>query len=84
MGQVFITRVIPGTAVETLREAGHEVEVWPEAGPPPPDVLAARLAAADAAMTMVVDRVPPSMRDTAPRLKVLANMAVAYDNIDPA
>ena len=84
MGQVFITRVIPGTAVETLREAGHEVEVWPEAGPPPPDVLAARLAAADAAMTMVVDRVTPSMLDTAPRLKVLANMAVGYDNIDPA
>jgi len=83
MGRVFITRAIPGRAEEMLRLAGHEVEVWPEATPPPPVALAAELANADAAMTMVVDRVTPEMLDSAKNLRILANMAVGYDNIDP-
>ncbi len=84
MGRVFVTREIPGNAVETLRAAGHDVEVWPEETPPPPDSLAAKLAAADAALTMVVDRISPEMLDAAPNLRIVANMAVGYDNIDPA
>lgn len=84
MANVFITRAIPGGAVETLRSAGHEVDIWPEASPPPQEALAAKLATSAAAMTMVVDRVTPAMLDGAPDLKVVANMAVGYDNIDPA
>ncbi|PFG75376.1 2-hydroxyacid dehydrogenase [Tepidiforma thermophila] len=84
MGHVFITRAIPGTAVAQLEAAGHTVEVWPGELPPPPDALAAALARSDAAMTMVVDRITPAMLAGAPRLRIVANMAVGYDNIDPA
>jgi glyoxylate reductase len=84
MGRVFITREVPGRAVELLGAAGHEVEVWPEPTPPPPDVLGQKLATADGALTMVVDRISPEMLDAAPNLRVVANMAVGYDNIDPA
>ena len=84
MGRVFITRTVPGRAVEMLERAGHEVSVWPGAGPPAADDLGRELAASDAAMTMVVDRVSGAMMDGAPRLRVLANMAVGYDNVDPA
>ncbi|MGB4860832.1 MAG: D-glycerate dehydrogenase [Tepidiformaceae bacterium] len=83
MGKVFITRTPPGRAVELLRGAGHEVEVWPEPLPPPADALAAKLARADGAFTTVVDRVTTAMLDGAPNLKIVANMAVGYDNIDP-
>lgn len=82
--RVFITRAIPGRAVEQLRAAGHAVDVWPEASPPPAEVLEEELARSHGAMTMVVDRVTPEMLDGAPNLRIVANMAVGYDNIDPA
>jgi glyoxylate reductase len=84
MGRVFITRETPGRAVELLQAAGHAVEVWPEPLPPPADVLALELQTTDAALTMGVDRISPAMLDAAPTLKVIANMAVGYDNVDPA
>lgn len=84
MGHVFITRAVPGSAVEHLQAAGHSVETWPGELPPPPAALAARLAAADAAFTTVVDFISPGMLAAAPNLKVVANMAVGYDNVDPA
>jgi len=84
MGHVFITRAIPGNAVAQLVAAGHTVEVWPGELPPPPEALAAALARSDAVMTMVVDRITPAMLAAAPRLRIVANMAVGYDNIDPA
>jgi glyoxylate reductase len=84
MGKVFVTRETPGNALQRLIAAGHEVEVWPESTAPPPGVLAAKLAASAAALTMVVDRITPEMLDGAPDLRVVANMAVGYDNINPA
>ena len=84
MGKVFITRQTPGSAVQLLRSAGHEVEIWPEPGPPPAEVLGAKLAESDAALTMVVDRISPEMLDAAKSLRVVSNLAVGYDNLDPA
>lgn len=84
VARVFITRAIPGGAIEQLRAAGHEVTVWPGEAPPPPHDLAAALAGCEAAMTMVVDRVSPEMLEAAKSLRIVANMAVGYDNIDPA
>jgi len=80
---VFITRAVPGRALELLEGAGHGVEVWPEPTPPPADKLRERLASNDAALTMVVDRISPEMLDGAKSLRIVANMAVGYDNIDP-
>ena len=38
MARVFVTRRLPGGALERLG-GEHEVEVWPERLPPPPDAL---------------------------------------------
>jgi len=84
MGRVFVTRQTPGRAVEMLRAAGHEVDAWPEATPPPPEALAAKLAASEAALTMVVDHLSAEMFAGAPNLRIVANMAVGYDNLNPA
>jgi glyoxylate reductase len=84
MGHVFISRAVPGRALDLLAAAGHSVETWPGDLPPPPETLAEKLAAADAAFTTVVDFVSPGMLAAAPRLKIIANMAVGYDNVDPA
>lgn len=47
------------------------------------DELAAALVDADAALTMVTDRFDAELLAGAPRLKVIANLAVGYDNVDP-
>jgi glyoxylate reductase len=83
MPRVFVTRAVPGDALDLLREAGCDVDLWPGDGPPPPHELAAHLATADAAMTMVTDHVDAAMLDGAPSLKVIANVAVGYDNASP-
>ena len=82
MGRVFVTRRVPGRAVELLREAGHAVDVWPDETPPDADALSERLRAADAALTMVTDPIDAPLLASAPRLRVVANMAVGHDNID--
>jgi glyoxylate reductase len=43
---VYVTRELPGDAVERLRRAAS-VRVWPEELPPPRDVLLREAAAAD-------------------------------------
>ena len=82
MGHVFVTRRVPGRAVELLEEAGHAVAVWPGDLPPAPDALRDQLLGADGALTMVTDPVGADLLADAGRLRVVSNMAVGYDNID--
>ena len=82
MGRVFVSRRVPGRAVELLREAGHAVDVWPDETPPDADALCERLRDADAALTMVTDPIDAPLLAAAPRLRVVANMAVGHDNVD--
>lgn len=84
MAEVFVTRALPGRALEILLAVGHNVRVWPEDRAITTSALAAELPGADAAITMFMDRVTPSLLDSAPSLQVIANMAVGFDNIDVA
>ena len=83
MARVFVTRTVPGRTLDILHDAGHETIVWPGELPPPPDDLAAALRDADAALTMVTDRVTGEMLEDSPSLRIIANMAVGYDNASP-
>ncbi|MFN0094506.1 MAG: 2-hydroxyacid dehydrogenase [Dehalococcoidia bacterium] len=82
MARVFLTRTVPGNAVAELEAAGHTVDLWPGELPPPPDALRERLALAAGAMTMVTDRCDAAVFEGCPELRVVANMAVGYDNLD--
>lgn len=80
--RIVVTRRIPEAAVETLRQAG---EVWmSDAGRPlEPGELAKAAAGATAIVSMLHDRIDGSVADAAgPGLRVVANVAVGYDNID--
>jgi glyoxylate reductase len=79
--RVFVTRRLPGDAVERLA-AVAEVEVWPERLPPPPGDLARHAAGADGLLVLLTDRVDAALLGRCPRLRVVANMAVGYDNLD--
>jgi glyoxylate reductase len=84
MGRVFVTRAIPQAGIDTLEAAGHTVDIWPDELPPPRDELAAHLAEADGAMTMVTDKLDNELLAGCPNLRIVANMAVGYDNVEPA
>jgi glyoxylate reductase len=84
MARVFVTRRPVGDGLDRLAAAGHEVDVWEEALPPPYAVLVERASAADALLCMLSDRVDAALLDAAPRLRVVATYAVGTDNIDLA
>jgi glyoxylate reductase len=83
MERVVVTRRLPGTALDRLSEVA-EVEVWPERLPPAPEVLRDLVSEADGLVAMLTDRIDATLLDAAPRLRVVANMAVGYDNLDLA
>lgn len=84
MARVFFTRTLPGRAREMIEQAGHDVDCWPGEVPPSRESMMEHLREAQAAITLVTDPIDREMLDAAPGLRIVANMAVGYDNIDPA
>jgi glyoxylate reductase len=81
MARCFVTRELPGPALDRLR-ASHEVEVWPERLPPPYADLAARAAEVEGLLALLTDRVDAALIEHCPHLRAISNYAVGYDNID--
>jgi glyoxylate reductase len=84
MAHVFVSRVLPGDALDRLTAAGHDVDVWAGNLPPHPTELRDRVAGAGGLLAMLTERVDEALLDAAPQLKVIANYAVGFDNIDIA
>jgi len=59
-----------------------EMEVWRDELPPPYAVLLDKVKDVDGLLLMLSDRVDGTLLDGAPKLKVISNLAVGYDNID--
>lgn len=81
---VVVTQRVHEAQLDRLRSAGLDV-VGPLAdGPPPRAELLAAARGAGALLTLLTDRVDAELLDAAPSLRVVANVAVGYDNIDVA
>jgi len=79
--KVFVTRRIPDAGLNRIRE--HcEAEIWPEPLPPPYDVLRSKVGVCDGLVSLLTDRIDAGLLDAAPRLKVVSNFAVGFNNID--
>jgi glyoxylate reductase len=77
-----VTNRIPQPAVELLREAGQVRLDERERAIPRADLLAL-VAGADAALTLLHDRIDDEFLEAAgPQLRCVANVAVGYDNVD--
>lgn len=82
MSRVVVTGRIPETAIEKLR-AEHEVDAWTGSESIGREELLHRVAGADAVVSLLTERIDAELLDAAgPQLKVVANVAVGYDNID--
>jgi glyoxylate reductase len=83
MARVFVTRQLPGPALDRLGSI-HEVEVWPDRLPPSVSEFAAHAACAEGLLTLLTEKVDAALLERCPRLRAIANYAVGYDNIDLA
>lgn len=79
--RVFVTRMISEEGLELLRSKA-EVEYRDEDRVIPHQELLSRVVQADGVVSGVYDPVDEAVMDVAPALKVIANCAVGYDNID--
>ena len=83
MPRVVVTRALPEPALAALRESGADVWVSPEDRALAPEELHAAIRGADAVVTMLHDTVDAAFLDAAgDGLRVVANVAVGYDNVD--
>ena len=68
--------------VDRLRAAGHEAWVHGGEGPVPRDRLIAELADAEGLICLLTDRIDRALLSAAPSLRIVANVAVGYENVD--
>lgn len=82
MPEIFVsTSELPESAIDLLRAAG-DVGVWPGEDVIPRSVLLDRVTTADALVCLLSERIDAELLDRASRLRVVANVAVGFNNID--
>lgn len=85
MARVLVTRRLPEGGTDPLVAAGHEVVSREDDTPFTPDELRAAVGDVDALVCLLTDRVDAAVIEAGgARLRVVANVAVGYDNIDVA
>ena len=79
--KVFVTRKLPEDAWKQLVQ--HvDAELWDYETPPPYDVLLDKVGDVDGLLCLLTDRIDAQLMDAGPKLKVISQVAVGYDNID--
>jgi lactate dehydrogenase-like 2-hydroxyacid dehydrogenase len=80
--KVYVTRRIPQKGLDMVQEF-CDAQVWGGDVPPSGDVILARVQGMDGLLCLLTDPIDADVMDAAgPQLKVIANYAVGYDNID--
>jgi glyoxylate reductase len=81
--RVLVTRRIPAAGLELLKKANYQVDLYEEDQTIPRKELLKRVRGADALLPLLTDRIDEEVLKAAgPSLKVIANYAVGFDNID--
>jgi glyoxylate reductase len=85
VARVLVTRRLPDHGTDPLAAAGVEIVQRADDEPLTHDELCAEAAGADAIVCLLTDRIDATVIAAgAPTLRVVANVAVGYDNIDVA
>jgi glyoxylate reductase len=79
--KIYVTRQLPQAALSLLNGCG-EVRVWGPDEVIPRAVLLREVREIAALLCMVTERIDEELLTHAPELKIVANMAVGYDNVD--
>jgi len=78
---VYITRKIPESGLDIIRKY-FEIEIWPEYYPPPKDILIEKISNVDALVSLLTDPIDKEVLSAGKNLRIIAQYAVGYDNID--
>ncbi len=81
--RVFVTRIIPEEGLARVR-AACDADVWDGPLPPSYETLVERTRECDGLLSLLTDRVDAALMDACPRLRVISNFAVGFNNIDIA
>jgi glyoxylate reductase len=81
MSKILVTRKLPSSVLSRLDAVGT-VDLHAADGSLTPDEFRARAADAQAIVSMLNDQIDHALIDAAPQLKIVANVAVGYNNID--
>jgi glyoxylate reductase len=79
--KIYITRRIPESGIKLLQES-CDVEIWDSDDVVPRDVFLKAISDKDAVLCLLTDKVDAETMDVAKSVKIFANMAVGFDNID--
>ncbi|MEI3611637.1 2-hydroxyacid dehydrogenase [Pseudogracilibacillus sp. SO30301A] len=79
---IYITRKIPEYLLEPFKDRLH-ITMWTsESKPVPKDILYEEAKKADGLLCLITEKINQAFCQYASHLKIIANMAVGYDNID--
>src|SRR5437763_13810443 len=81
MARVFVTRALPGDALQRLASE-HDVEVWHGRLQPSHAKLLEMAGDAEGLLTLLTDRIDRGVMEGCPKLEVISNYAVGVDNVD--
>jgi glyoxylate reductase len=83
--KIYVTQPIPQAGLEVLRQAYPNFQVNPEDRVLARPELLEKVKGVDALLTLLTDKIDAEVLDAAgPKLKIVANMAVGFDNVDMA
>src|SRR5882672_5621648 len=81
--KVLVTRKLPSSVLAKLH-AVADVDLYSGDAAIPAGELRSRIAEKDALVSLLTDAIDRPVIDAAPNLKVIANVAVAFNNVDVA
>jgi glyoxylate reductase len=79
--RVFVSRIIPDVGLNAIKSR-CDAEIWSDPLPPPYALLRQKVAACEGLVALLTDRIDAALMDAAPRLRVVSNYAVGFNNID--
>jgi len=79
--KIYVTRKLPERGLQIIRKH-FDMEVWPEYAPPPKKTIIEKAKNVDALATLLSDKIDAEVFNAAPKLKIVSQLAVGFDNID--
>jgi glyoxylate reductase len=81
--KIYVTRELPERGLKIIKQH-FETDVWPEYAPPPKKTIIEKAKNVDALATLLSDKIDAEVYNAAPKLKIVSQLAVGFDNIDLA
>ncbi len=80
--KIFLSRRIPDAGIRLLKDSGFDLDMHQQDEPLPPEALREKVRDVQGLICLLDDTIDAALINAAPKLEVISNMAVGYNNID--